>query len=79
MILYKLVSVYEVIILIKVFMSWINPDPSHPFVYWINRITDPVLDPVRNILPTNTMGFDFSPIIVMLALEFFKSILWGGF
>ncbi|MFW5960646.1 MAG: YggT family protein [Chitinivibrionales bacterium] len=79
MILYKIVSIYEVIILIRVFMSWINPDPSHPFVYWISKITDPVLEPVRRLLPSNSMGFDFSPIIVMILLEFLKSILWGGF
>ncbi len=61
---------YEIVLIIRILMSWIRPDPSNMFVYYVHRITDPVLDPVRRMLPLSGMGIDFSPIIVFLLLGF---------
>ncbi|MBD3421420.1 MAG: YggT family protein [Chitinivibrionales bacterium] len=63
------IRLYEIVLLIKVVSSWIQADPHHPFMRWINQLTDPVLEPVRKILPANRMGLDFSPLIVFLILE----------
>ncbi|MBU2654277.1 YggT family protein [Acidomonas methanolica] len=48
-------------------------DPRNRVVYavadFLNRVTEPVLAPVRNLLPQ--MGaMDFSPLVVLLALQF---------
>lgn len=61
---------YEIVLFIRILMSWIRPDPSNVFVYYVHKITDPVLDPIRRMLPLSGMGIDFSPIVVFLLLGF---------
>jgi YggT family protein len=60
-------------------MSWIRPDPYHPFVRFIYKITEPVLEPIRRILPTGGIGLDLSPLIVFLLLHLLQRALFGGF
>ncbi len=61
-------SAYHLILLARVLMSWIpNLDPNHPVVMFLYKTTEPILGPIRNLLPRGTM-FDFSPIIVFLLL-----------
>ena len=75
--LYFAIRIYEVILIVRIFMSWMNPDPSNVFVEWIYRLTDPVLEPIRRILPGSGMGFDFSPIIVFIILDLIKRAIAG--
>lgn len=75
--IYTIIRIYEVILIVRIFMSWVRPDPSHLIVQWIYRITEPVLAPIRRILPTNRMGIDFSPIVVFLLLYILKQVLIG--
>ena len=57
-------------------MSWVRPDPNNPFVKFIHNMTEPVLEPIRRSLPIGGFGFDFSPIIVFILLEFLKRVLF---
>jgi YggT family protein len=59
-------------------MSWIHPDPNNPIVSFIDSVTDPVLRPIRDFLPQNGMGIDFSPLIVFFGLGIIERILLGG-
>jgi YggT family protein len=59
---------------IRIIMSWVHPDQGHPFVRLIYSVTEPVLDPIRRVLPTGGFGIDFSPIIVFLILEFLQRL-----
>lgn len=77
-IVYKLLEIYELILIARIIMSWIKPNPSNPIVMWINRITDPVLEPVRKMLPLSGAGIDFSPIIVFILIKIIKGFLIGG-
>ena len=52
-----------------------SPDPSNPIVRFLYRVTEPVLRPVRERLPTYQIGLDFSPMIVILVLYFLKEFL----
>ena len=71
--------IYEVIVVIRVIFSWIRVDMYHPVAQWIYRLTEPLLDPIRRVLPTNQIGLDFSPIILLLALTFLQHLLLGLF
>ena len=54
----------------RVIMSWINVGPSSPFYPIANmlyQITEPVLAPIRRVLPTFGM-LDLSPMVAMLVL-----------
>jgi YggT family protein len=66
--------IYMWIIIIRAIVSWVNPDPYNPFVKFLYRVTEPVLQPVRRALPA-AWGIDFSPVVVILALVFLDHFL----
>jgi len=68
-----LLTVFYWLVLIRALISWVNPDPSNPIVSFLYRMTEPVLVPVRRLLPM--MAIDISPIIVFLLIMFLKSFL----
>ncbi len=61
------------LILIRALLSWVNPDPFNPIVQFLYRVTEPVLDPLRRLLPP--MGIDVSPLIAFFAIVFLRSFL----
>ena len=66
---------YMLIVIIRALISWVNPDPYNPIVQFLMSVTEPVLAPVRRLIPLNSIGIDISPIIVILAIVFLKSFL----
>jgi len=72
-ILNSLLTLYFWILLIAAVLSWVNPDPNNPIVRFLRAVTDPLLYRVRRALPfLYTSGIDFSPLLVMLAIQFVK-------
>ncbi|MBN1679179.1 MAG: YggT family protein [Anaerolineae bacterium] len=63
-----LVQLYSFVILARVLMSWVQIDPNSSLARAIYDLTEPVLQPVRNMLPPAS-GLDFSPIIVIILLQ----------
>ncbi len=53
----------------RVILSWVAPDPYHPFAAIMTQVTEPLLGPVRKVLP-NLGGLDLSPLVVLLGLQF---------
>jgi len=78
-ILQTLLTIYWVILLIRVFSSWFPIPPSGPIRQFMNLIYDvpePVLRPVRRLLPPIRMGgmaMDLSPIIVFIVLGILRA------
>lgn len=71
-----LLTVLYWLILIRALISWVNPDPYNPIVQFLYKTTEPILYPIRKILPvTFRFGIDISPIIAFLAIMFLKSFL----
>ena len=68
-----LLSIAYWLVLIRALISWVNPDPFNPIVQFLQKTTDPILNPVRRRLPS--MAFDISPIIVFIAIIFLKTFL----
>ena len=66
-------TIYYWMILIRALLSWVSPDPFNPIVQFLERATEPVLAPIRRLLPH--MGIDISPIIAFLILMFLRSFL----
>ena len=60
-------------IIIRAFLSWVSPDPYNSIVQFLYRVTEPILEPIRRLLPP--MGIDFSPIIAVFALLFLQKFL----
>lgn len=64
------------LILIRALISWVNPDPFNPLVQFLYKTTEPILAPIRRILPVGfRFGIDISPIIAFLIIMFLKSFV----
>lgn len=70
-----LISVYYWLLLGRVLLSWIIQDPDNKFYQFLYSITEPLLAPIRKILPS--MGLDISPLILFFVLRILSSILSG--
>ncbi len=68
-----LLTIMYWLILVRALISWVNPDPFNPIVQFLVRVTEPVLEPVRRLLPP--MGIDISPIIVFFIIIFLQRFL----
>ena len=66
-------SIFYWLILVRALISWVNPDPYNQIVQFLYRTTEPVLQPIRRMLPR--MGIDISPIIAFLAIIFLKGFM----
>lgn len=69
---------FIIMIFARVILSWVRVSPYHPtwgpIINFIYQITEPIMQPVRNILPPMG-GLDFSPIVVLLGLDFLRRIV----
>jgi YggT family protein len=65
---------YMWIIIARALISWVNPDPWNPIVQFLERVTEPVLAPIRRWIGWR-MGIDLSPIIAILAITFLQIAL----
>ena len=71
-----LLSAYFLIVLVAALLSWIKPDPYHPIVRFIRAVTEPVFYRIRRLMPFVMVGgFDLSPVVALLAIEFLKMFL----
>jgi YggT family protein len=68
-------NIYMWIIVIRALLSWVNPDPYNPIVQFLTRITEPVLRPLRKLVPTWKLGVDLSPLIAILIIYFLEIAL----
>lgn len=73
--LYGILNLYELIIFARVILSWVNADPYNPIIRFIHDITEPVLAPIRQLLPTERIGLDLSPLVVILIIQLIQRIL----
>lgn len=63
-----LFQVLSLAILGRVLLSWVDPMGNLRITQALRDVTEPILAPIRNLLPSMPM-FDFSPIIAMLLLQ----------
>ncbi len=68
-------TLYMWIIIGRAIISWVNPDPYNTIVRFLYAVTEPVLYIIRRRLPISLGGFDFSPIIVIMAIYFFQAFV----
>ena len=74
-----LLGLYSWVIIAAALITWVSPDPRNPVVMFLRQVTEPVLAPVRRLLPPwKTGGLDFSPLIVILAIRFVERVVLPG-
>jgi len=67
-------TVFLVAVIIQVILSWINPGTYNPVIGLVNKLAEPVLRPVRRLLPSMG-GIDLSPLIASLLLMVAKMLI----
>ena len=71
-----LLSLYSWVIIAAALITWVSPGPRNPIVQFLRQVTEPVLAPVRRLLaPWKTGGLDFSPLIVIMAIQFVERVV----
>jgi YggT family protein len=78
-------SIYRIILFIRILSAWFPPprfgSPLRPILEFMADITDPVLRPIRNMMPpvrAGAMAIDFSPIIVFVLLSVLQTAIGCG-
>ncbi|HEV7759934.1 MAG TPA: YggT family protein [Acidimicrobiales bacterium] len=78
-----LLQLYIFVIFIRLIMSWFPPTPGTTYQQIYDAfvtVTEPVLGPVRAIMPPMRMGamaLDLSPIVVLLGLQLLSRLICG--
>lgn len=62
-----LLIAFEILVIGRVLMSYIEPTGRSGFTQFLVALTEPVLGPIRRLMPKGGM-FDFSPLVVILVL-----------
>ncbi|HEX9115406.1 MAG TPA: YggT family protein [Anaerolineae bacterium] len=81
-ILARVIDLFTYLILIDIIASWIQvlnvrlPNWAFDILGAIHSIVEPVMAPVRRVMP-NLGGLDFSPVIVLLLLQVISRALYG--
>ena len=74
MLLIRLLDIYSWILIIRAILSWVNPNPYNPVVRILYVVTEPVLAPVRRVVPP-VGGLDLSPLVVLAAIWILKAVI----
>jgi YggT family protein len=69
-------DLYQWILIARALISWIpNIDPYHPVVQFLYRITEPVLEPIRKLVPPLGGMIDISMIVAFFAIILLQQLL----
>ena len=61
------------LVIISVILSYFM-DPFHPLRRGIDNIVEPMLNPIRRVVPPMG-GFDFSPIVLIVLIQIISNLI----
>ena len=70
-----LFGVLDLAILARVLISWIRPDPDSPLVRILWEVTEPIMRPLRRVIPPLGGTLDITPMIALFLLEVVQRFL----
>jgi YggT family protein len=77
-VLYQFLSLVQLLIIARVILSWVaSPTSRNPVVQLIRNVTEPILAPIRSILPRTGM-FDLSPMLALFAIYVLQGLIAGA-
>lgn len=71
-----LIQLLILAILARAVLSWFVRDPNNPIMQALNTITDPILQPLRRIMPRFGM-MDFTPLVAIIVLSIIAGMVRG--
>jgi YggT family protein len=71
--------VYSWVIIVRALLSWVIADPAHPVMKPLVLLTEPVLAPLRRLVPPRVLGgLDVSPVLALLLVFLLRALLVGS-
>jgi len=61
------------LILARVVLSWVNPRPTNEILLMVFRVTEPILAPLRGLIPLGSL--DLSPILAFLLIRLVMRVI----
>ena len=74
MILVQFLDLYSLVVFAAVIVSWVQLPPAHPIVSVLGGLTEPLLAPIRRVLP-DMGGLDISPLVLLFGLRIVRGVL----
>ncbi len=75
MLLLLLLDLYSLVVFAAVILSWLNLSPDNPLVRVVTALTEPVLGPIRKVMP-DLGGIDLSPMVLLLGITVLRRVLF---
>lgn len=73
-ILATIIQLLVLAIFFRAILSWVSPNPSNPIVQALDAVTEPILQPIRQIMP-RLGGMDLSPMVAIIVLSVIASLV----
>lgn len=70
----RLFDLYTLLIIARVVVSWLDVSRYHPAVRFLVDVTEPVLAPVRRLIPPRA-GLDLSPMVALVGIWVLRGIV----
>ena len=67
-------AILDLFVWARLIISWIPHDPYNDIIRIVYKATEPMLKPIRDIIPASSMGIDISPFILLVLLNIAESI-----
>ena len=64
-----LINAYIWVVIIRILLSWFQPNPDAPVTRFLAKVTEPALTLTRRLVPLRLGGLDFSPVILLVFLN----------
>jgi len=67
-------AILDLFVWARLIISWIPHDPNNDITRIVYKVTEPMLKPLRNIIPSSSLGIDISPFILLVLFNIAESI-----
>lgn len=77
-------QLYVIVLIVRIVFSWIPrpPEPILPLARGVQALTDPLLNPLRNVLPPigggSGIAIDLSPLVLFFGIYIVRAALCRG-
>ena len=66
-------AILDLFVWARVILSWVPHSQYNEITRTVYNVTEPLLRPLRDLIPASSMGIDISPFILLLALNMAES------
>lgn len=70
-----LFTVLSFAIIARALISWLPIDPYHPVVQLLNQVTEPILAPLRRVIPPIGGMMDITPIVALIIIQVLQALV----